>query len=197
MSAGLVPLREEVAAENVAVWPCFLPPDNTFFQLGCVMKNVRDIMSDTFHTLFPEMPLSDAIMAFREASRKEGRTIFGMMVLDDRQRLVGILSMYDILLAVQPKHIHIWGEMRDIDVDGLLDNACQRCRSVLVGDIMSPEVTTIPADAHLFMVLEVMNKKHIRRLPVVDGERVVGMVYISDLFHHLLERLHGGDGAGK
>ncbi len=154
------------------------------------MKTVKDIMSTSFHTIKPDMPLSEAIRMFTSASLAEKRTIFGMMVMDDEETLVGILSMYDILLALQPKHIHIWGEMKDIDVEGLVDAACQRSRSVLVGDIMSTDIVTIPVDAHLFMAMEIMNKKHVRRLPVLDGNRVVGMVYISDLFHHLLERLH-------
>lgn len=154
------------------------------------MKTVKDIMSTSFHTLSPEMPVSEAVKVFKSASLHERRTIFGMMVMDARQALIGILSMYDILLALQPKHIHIWGEMKDIDLDGLVDSACRRSRSVLVGDIMSTDVITVPVDSHLFMVLEIMNKKHIRRLPVVEENRVVGMVYISDLFHHLLERLH-------
>lgn len=154
------------------------------------MKTVKDIMSTSFHTLSPHLPISEAVKVFKSASSQERRTIFGMMVMDDQQHLLGILSMYDILLALQPKHIHIWGEMKDIDLDGLVDSACQRSRSVLVGDIMSTDVITIQADAHLFMVLEIMNKKHIRRLPVIESDKVVGMVYISDLFHHLLERLH-------
>lgn len=154
------------------------------------MKTVRDIMSTSFHSLSPDMPVSEAVKVFKSASFEERRTIFGMMVMDARKALVGVLSMYDILLALQPKHIHIWGEMKDIDLDGLVDSACQRSRSVLVGDIMSTDIITVPADAHLFMVLELMNKKHIRRLPVLEEDRVVGMVYISDLFHHLLERLH-------
>lgn len=155
------------------------------------MITAKDIMSDTFHTLQPEQSLAEAVKAFKMASIEEKRTIFGMMVLDDDGSLAGILSMYDILLALQPKHIHIWGEMKDIDITGLVENACQRSRAVAVGDIMTTEVITIGADAHIFMVLEVMNNKHIRRVPVIDGERVVGIVYISDLFHHLLERLHG------
>ena len=154
------------------------------------MKTVKDIMSTSFHALSPHLPISEAVKVFKSASSQEQRTIFGMMVMDDQQRLLGILSMYDILLALQPKHIHIWGEMKDIDLNGLVDSACERSRAVLVGDIMSTDVITIPADAHLFMVLEIMNKKHIRRLPVIESDKVVGMVYISDLFHHLLERLH-------
>ena len=48
---------------------------------------------------------------------------------------------------------------------------------------------TIPADAHLFMVMEIMIQKHIRRLPVVDQEKILGIIYRSDLFDHLMDTL--------
>jgi len=99
------------------------------------------------------------------------------------------LSMYDILLYVRPKHIQVWGAMEDIDVVGLIEAAGNRLKSILVGDIMTPEVITVEPQVDLFMVLDIMIKKHVRRLPVVEEQRIIGMVYISDLFNHLLERI--------
>ena len=43
-------------------------------------------------------------------------------------------------------------------------------------------------DSHLMVIADIMIKKHIRRLPVVDDQEVVGIVYVSDVFHHLLEK---------
>lgn len=153
------------------------------------MDTARNIMSQTYHALHPETSITEAIKSFKDATTAEGRKIFGMMVIDDDDRLVGILSMYDILLFVQPKHIHIWGEMHDIDVSGIIENCCKNNDSIQVKDIMSTDVITVDADSHLFAILEVMNKKHIRRIPVVEEQKVVGIVYISDLFYHMLDRL--------
>jgi predicted transcriptional regulator len=100
-----------------------------------------------------------------------------------------MISMYDILLFIRPKHIHIWGMMEDIDVAGLLDNACERAKTILVGDIMTTDLITITPDTHLMMILDIMIKKHIRRIPVLEDERAVGIVYISNLFYHLLDKL--------
>jgi CBS domain-containing protein len=61
-------------------------------------------------------------------------------------------------------------------------------KSILVGDIMTAEVVTISPDTHLMVIADIMIKKHIRRLPVVDDREVVGIVYVSDVFHHLLEQ---------
>ncbi len=148
----------------------------------------RDIMSTNFHTISPDIHVSEAVTTFKEASLQEQRKIFGMMVLDDNGQLVGMLSMYDILLYLRPKHIHIWGMMEDIDVAGLVDSACSKTSKILVGDIMSPDIITITPETHKFMILDIMIKKHIRRLPVVDNGSLLGIVYISDLFYDILER---------
>ncbi len=151
----------------------------------------KDIMNTRFHTLAPETPVNMAVMKFKEASREEGRKIFGMMVLDEAGNLVGMLSMYDILLFMRPKHIHIWGRMDDIDIAGLVDMACEKTESILVGDIMSPEVITITPDTHKFTILDIMIKKHVRRIPVVEDGKLLGIVYISDLFYDVLDRFAG------
>jgi CBS domain-containing protein len=127
--------------------------------------------------------------SLKKASRQEHQKVFGMMVTDEDGRLTGMLSMYDILLLIRPKHIQVWGMMEDVDISGLVDVACDKAKSILVGDIMTPEVLTITPDTHLLLILDIMIKKHIRRIPVVEGEKIKGIVYISNLFYHLSDRL--------
>ncbi len=148
----------------------------------------RDIMTTGFHTLTPETPVNEAIKLFKQANQEEGRKIFGMMVTDNDGHLIGMISMYDILIYMRPKHIHIWGVMDDIDVAGIIDVACEKTKSILVGDIMTPDVITITPQTHIFMIMDIMIKKHIRRLPVIEDGKIMGIVYISNLFYDLLER---------
>ena len=148
----------------------------------------RDIMQTRFHTLSPRDTIAEAVRHFQIAIKDEQKKVFGLMVTDEDDHLVGMLSMYDILLFIQPKHVHIWGEMEDIDPSQLYDERLERVKSILVGDIMTPEVVTITTDSHLMVIADIMIKKHIRRLPVVDGPEIVGIVYVSDVFHHLLEK---------
>jgi CBS domain-containing protein len=148
----------------------------------------RDIMTTNFHTLTAQTPVNAAVKLLVEASQAEGRRIFGLMVVDDEGRLIGIISMYDILPFMRPKHTHIWGVMDDIDLVGIVNQACEKTKSVLVGDIMSTEVVTITPQTHLMMILDLMIKKHIRRLPVLKDGQILGIVYISDLFYHILDR---------
>jgi len=147
------------------------------------------IMSTEFPTLFPHTPLTEAIHLFREGFRDQGRRLFGIMVTDQHSHLVGMLSMYDILLYLRPKHIQVWGAMSDLDIAGVLEAAGERLKNIQVGDIMTEEVITVAPEVDQLVILDIMIKKHVRRLPVIDNEKIVGIIYISDLFNHLLERI--------
>ena len=147
----------------------------------------RDIMEKEFVTVRPDTPILEAVKVFGEASRKLERRVFGMMVTDAAGRLIGMISMYDILLMMRPKHIHIWGEMSDIDITGFLEEARRHARSILVGDVMSTEVVSVTPDTHLLLIVDIMVRKHVRRIPVVEGGKVLGLVHISDLFYYCMQ----------
>ena len=146
----------------------------------------RDIMQSVFHTLTPQLSIAEAVRAFQSASESEGKKVFGLMVTDENERLVGMLSMYDILILIQPKHAHIWREIEDIDPTGLFNESLERVKSILVGDIMTTDVVTIDPNTHILLIADIMITKHIRRLPVIEDKEVVGIVYVSDVFYHLL-----------
>ena len=152
----------------------------------------RDIMLDVFPVISPQQTIAEAINQFRRLVGTESRRrVFGMMVTDEAGKLIGMISMYDILLCIRPKHIDFWSDMTDIDVTGLIDTTCDRIKSIRVGDIMTTDVITIAPETHIFVILDIMIKKHVRRLPVLDGDKIVGIVYISDLFYYLHNWLIG------
>jgi CBS domain-containing protein len=150
--------------------------------------HARDIMDTRFHTLRPGQSIAEAVKMFHTASTEEQKKIFGLMVTDEQNRLVGMLSMYDILLFVRPKHAGLWGEMEDLPLEGAFDELLERVKAIRVADIMTTDVVTIGPNTHVMVITDLMIKRHIRRLPVVEGKEIVGIVYISDLFNHLLKK---------
>jgi CBS domain-containing protein len=148
----------------------------------------RDVMDARFHTLRPDQSIAEAVKTFHDASAAEQKKIFGLMVTDAKNRLVGMLSMYDILLFVRPKHAGLWGEMEDLPLAEAFDELLERVKAIRVADIMTTDVVTIGPDTHVMVIVDLMIKQHIRRLPVVSGREIVGIVYISDLFNHLLKK---------
>jgi CBS domain-containing protein len=150
--------------------------------------HARDIMDIRFHTLRPEQSIADAVRLFHTASTAEQKKIYGLMVTDEQDRLVGMLSMYDILLFVRPKHAVLWAEMDDLQPEGVFEDLLERVKPIRVADLMTTDVVTIGPDTHVMVIADLMITRHIRRLPVVDGKEIVGIVYISDLFYHLLKK---------
>ncbi len=151
----------------------------------------RDVMETRFETLTETMTIAEAVERLRGPGTREGRRTFGMMVVDEEGKITGMLSMYDILLFMSPKHIHLWGEMEDIDTTGYLAEACRRAGKVLVGDIMAGDLITVAPGTHLLMLADIMIRKHVRRIPVVEAEKVVGIVYVSEVFMRLSEGISG------
>lgn len=145
----------------------------------------RDVMDTRFETLSAAMTIQEAVEMIRGSGERTGRRAFGMMVTGRKGEIAGMLSMYDILLFLSPKHIHLWGEMEDIDTSGFLTEACRRAGTVLVGDIMARDLITVSPGTHLLMIADIMIRKHVRRIPVVEEGRVRGIVYISDVFMRL------------
>lgn len=147
-----------------------------------------DVMTTDFLTLKPENSIAEAVNRFQAASGEQGKNVFGLMVTDDADRLVGMISMYDILLFVQPRHANVWQEMESADQAHAFGELLGRVKSIRVGDLMTTDVVTITPQTHLMAIVDIMIKRHIRRLPVVQDQEVVGIVYISDLFYHLLQQ---------
>jgi len=72
----------------------------------------------------------------------------------------------------------------------------RQSRETRVEDIMSSPLITIDQSAKAREGLALMTEKRIRHLPVMQGERLVGVVSIGDLVHtviqdqkHLIEQL--------
>ena len=152
------------------------------------MDTAREVMDTRYSTLSPEMTIGEAFRVFQAAGEERQQTVFGMVVTDAAGKLLGMLSLYDLLLLIRPKHIHIWGEIKDVEVSGILDAALSRAKSLLVSDVMTTDLTTITPDMHLLRIIDIMIKKHVRRLPVLEEGKMVGMVYLSRVFQYLLER---------
>jgi len=55
-----------------------------------------------------------------------------------------------------------------------------------VREIMNSRVITVTPDVPVKTALALMNEKHIRHLPVVEGEQLVGIVSIGDLVNAII-----------
>lgn len=122
------------------------------------MDRVSDIMTRNVVTLSPDDSAEDAIETLVQ------QRISGAPVVDAEGRLLGVLTEYHLLkIASFPA-----------------------LTQQTVGELMTKAVWVIAEDADLTAAAELLAKHRIRRLPVVDQGRVVGVVSRRDIIQHLL-----------
>jgi CBS domain-containing protein len=101
-----------------------------------------------------------------EALELMGEKNIGALLVIDDEKLTGILSEKDYA--------------RKIILKG------KNSQDSLVSEIMTPNPITITPNDHIDRCMEIMSEKHIRHLPVVENDKVVGMISIGDVVTQII-----------
>lgn len=121
------------------------------------MKTVAHILAGKGSEIYAVAP-SDTVYVALELMAEKGT---GAVLVMEGSQLVGILSERDYARKVI-----------------LMDRSS---RDTPVADIMTPRVSVVPPDRSVEECMALMTDQHIRHLPVVDGDEVVGVVSIGDI----------------
>ncbi len=123
---------------------------------------IEDYMAKQLVTLSPDMEINHAMNVLLD-----GR-ISGAPVLDDKGKLVGVLSKKDCLkAALNSSYYQEWGGT--------------------VADYMASEVETLEADMDLVQAAERFLASHFRRFPVMRDGRLAGQISRADVLRGLAE----------
>jgi CBS domain-containing protein len=134
----------------------------------------------------------DPSTSIRDAARLMlAHGISGLPVVSKEGRqLVGMVSEGDFLrrpeLGTEPARSR-WLEW--LSTEGSAADDYVRVHGRTVEDVMTRDVVTTRADATLEDVVGLMIKHRVKRLPVVEEGRLIGIVARSDLLRALLGRL--------
>lgn len=142
---------------------------------------VKEIMEPvTSNWLTPEQTLYEAICAMRK-TRWEDSSVNGMVVLEHGIKLVGIVSIKDVIRAVIPTYLA--ENLGGFSWQGMLESRTKKAGEMLVREIMSPNPVTVGPDDMIISCADQMIVKNYQRLPVVDVTgRVLGVVHIRDVY---------------
>jgi len=114
----------------------------------------RDIMTNSPVTIHPEARIFEAIKLLLK------NEVTGMPVIDDEERLVGIISEYDCLRVLGSAEFFNMKQFRDEKVTAY----------------MTEDVQTIPPDLGIYSIAQHLLNNSIQRLPVVENGVFLGMV---------------------
>jgi len=144
----------------------------------------KDFMVQDYAIVRPKATVKEAArLIFEGRVRETGYKPFGIMVVNERGRLVGMISMTDILFHVRPPSLKYDLEGATLWEDEI-DFHLEEFNDLRVEQIMSSPVITVSPEDHLLVVINKMIKNKVRRLPVEDGDRLFGIVYLSDAYYH-------------
>jgi CBS domain-containing protein len=149
-----------------------------------------EIMSRQVLSIGPGAPIREAIRLMLE------HRISGVPVVDGTGKLVGILTEGDLLRRGETgteRHRRPWLEF--LLGPGRLAEDYVKTHGRRVEEIMTRGVVAIGPDTPVGEVVQVMESRRIKRLPVLDGEVLVGIVSRADLMGALARVLDQGEAA--
>ena len=142
---------------------------------------VRDVMTYGVISVSEGASIAEAIETMLRSR------VSALVVFDADHALSGILSEGDLLrrseLGTEPKRPY-WLEF--LIGSGRLADAYAHEHGRKAGEVMTRDVQTIGEDSELSEAVDRMIRHHIRRLPVLRGDTLVGIVSRSDVLKGLL-----------
>jgi CBS domain-containing protein len=150
----------------------------------------KDLMIPITDYLRPEATLKEAVNLLRTAKRGEERIgVKGLPVLDTSGKIVGMLTMGDILKVVHPSYLNMMN-LGNFTWDGMIEEMAKKVANRKVQDIMTKTVLTAKQTDPLMECVDVMLKNNVKRLPVVDDSgKVIGMIYERDIFFTVVKAM--------
>jgi CBS domain-containing protein len=147
---------------------------------------VADVMQVVVKTVPSSMPISELEQEFLRAG------VSGFPVVDDHA-LVGVVSRSDIIrkicdereLAKETSDFYFdetgFHELEMNSLKDIADRVGERLETLTVRDVMASKPKTIRSDQKLSEAANKFVDGHIHRLPVIEGDTLVGIVTTMDL----------------
>jgi len=127
------------------------------------MKTIRQLVKLKGHDIWTTSPTARVFDALQVMAEKD----IGALLVLDGKTLVGIFSERDYA--------------RKVILKG------KSSKNTRVNEIMSSPLIFIEPDNTIEQGLALMSAKHIRHLPVMDDNRLLGIVTIGDLIKSLID----------
>lgn len=150
-----------------------------------------EVMSRNVVSARPDMPVAEAIGLMLD------KGISGLPVVEADGSVVGILTEGDLLRRSETgtqKRRGRWLEL--LLGPGRLAGEYVRTHGRVVGELMTREVVAVAEDTPLDQVVGLMEENRVKRLPVLRGDKLVGIVSRADLLRALRHSLGGAPAAG-
>ena len=143
------------------------------------MLNASDIMTTEVMTVKKETPLKEL------AEILYNNHINGVPVVDDEGLLIGIICESDLIRKDKKLHIPTVVALFDavfyLESSKNIEKEIKQISATTVSDLFTREVVTVDEKTLIDEIATIMTQKKIYTIPVMDGERLVGIVGKGDV----------------
>jgi len=163
-------------------------------------KKVKDLMIPLED--YPHIPywftLRQAMAIVREAAIKfegsfEPRAV---LVFDEKYQLMGILTLRDIIKGLEPRFMQETALVKadpslTVLIGDLFGPGLKEASQKPVSEVMSPIKVTTQGNDPLAKAIFLMIKENVGLMPVIQEQKVAGMIRLSDLFKEVSDLVLG------
>lgn len=140
---------------------------------------VRDLMTPEVVCVTEDAPVS------RIARLMQDKAISGIPVVDDEQRVVGMVTDLDLIVRntrlEPPAFFQVLDGRIPLETPGHYKKRLQHMLGTKARDVMTPDVVTISPDVEVETLAALMVKRKVNPVPVVEDGRLVGVVSRADV----------------
>jgi len=148
------------------------------------MLKVKDIMEKNLITVSPEMEIAHAAKLLLE------KRINGVPVVEEGGKMVGILCQSDLITQQKrfpiPSVFTLLDGIIPLTSTKRIEKEAQKISATTVADAMTPHPVTVTPEMSIEDVATIMVDKNFHTLPVVDEEKLVGVVGKEDILKTLM-----------
>ena len=142
-----------------------------------------EIMTSPVITVAPATPISEAARLMLQ------HRISGLPVIDGKE-VVGMITEGDLLRRAETgsaPHRPMWLEL--LLGPGRLADEYTHAHARRVGEAMTGDVVSVGPQADVAEVVQLMSKRRIKRVPVIDNGKLIGIVSRANLVRALVKAL--------
>ena len=152
------------------------------------MITAKDIMTTQLITLTPEMDFTTAAKILLD------NHINGAPVVNEQKELIGLLCQSDLVAQHKqlpvPTLITLLDSYVRLTSTKQLEKEARKIAALTVEEAMTPTPITVAPDSTIETIAALMVDKCMHTLPVVDGERLVGIIGKEDVLRTLLTKIN-------
>lgn len=150
------------------------------------MLKVKDIMTTEIITVSPETEIANAAKILLE------KRINGMPVVDDSGKLAGILCQSDLVAQQKsipiPSVFTLLESFIPLTSIKRIDKEVEKIAALTVKQAMTPNPVTVGPETDIEDVAKLMVDNKYHTLPVMEGDKIVGIVGKEDVLKTLLPK---------